>query len=191
MGCCCGRIRWLHGSELGIGVARLAVCNGCALFLAVGIGLMMSDPGRSFSLVNVPQHTDEAIQLFRTIAARNLSALVVLMVFGVVSGGVFSVMAVAWNGYSLGSVLGSLFGTCPAIAFAMLLYVPLEFAAMVAGSTASGKAGLVWVEWSQGADATSGWQSAGRCCRLSVALLLVAAVVEVAVGCYGMVGCEQ
>ena len=67
------------------------------------------------------------------IATRNLQALGVSLLVGLCSGGLYSLLVVAWNGWALGQVLPAVVQTSPAAALFMLTYVPGEFLAMLLG----------------------------------------------------------
>ena len=65
------------------------------------------------------------------IAMRNLQALGASLLLGLCSGGLYSLLVLAWNGWALGQVLPAVVQTSPSTALFMLAYVPAEFLAML------------------------------------------------------------
>lgn len=119
-----------HGSAAS---GRLLLSIDAAILLAAfGAGLSTA-PAGVIELQNLPQDDGEAAATALRVAMRNLQALSVSLLLGLCSGGLYSVLVLAWNGWALGRVLPAVVRTSPAAALFTLTYVPAEFMAMLLG----------------------------------------------------------
>lgn len=82
---------------------------------------------------NLPGNGREAAATALRIARGNLQALGAMLLLGLCSGGVYSLLVLASNGFALGRTLPVVLQASPGVALFMLTYVPAEFVAMLSG----------------------------------------------------------
>lgn len=115
------------------------------------------------------------------VAIRNLQALSVSLLLGLCSGGLYSVLVLAWNGWALGRVLPAVVRTSPAAALFMLTYVPAEFMAMLLGCLSVQLVFFSIRRWLVGNERIEIGRSL-KAAALAVGLLLVGAWLEADAG---------
>ena len=106
--------------------------DAAILVAAFGAGLSTA-PAGVLELQNLPHDTGDMAATALHIAMRNLQALGASLLLGLCSGGLYSLLVLAWNGWALGQVLPAVVQTSPSTALFMLAYVPAEFLAMLLG----------------------------------------------------------
>lgn len=112
---------------------------------------------------------------------RNLQALSVSLLLGLCSGGLYSVLVLAWNGWALGQVLPAVVRTSPAAALFTLTYVPAEFTAMLLGCLSVQQVLLSARRWLVGNERIE-IDGPVKAVALAVGLLLIGAWLEADAG---------
>lgn len=123
-----GSLRWLIALNSGLVLAALlagwiasTVADAPAYLSSSGIAKQVAAPWG---------------ENFRTILAGN-ATVVGIMLLGLCTLGAVSLVTLCWNGFLLGFGLSSLFRAHTAVVLWLLLYVPLEFAALALAAAAS------------------------------------------------------
>ena len=130
---------------------------------------------------NIPTNAQETVRTATIIAARNTQAVGVLIVGGVLSGGFLSIALLAWNSYRLGGIWLRIWYTDRLVAWLMIQYVPLEFAAMVLACSSCNVLALTLWHWLQEGPFYEGRRGV-QWALGSLILIIVGAVLEALVG---------
>ena len=160
--------RWL----LGVDAVVLAAAVG---------GGWLTAPAGELELQNLPGTGREAAATALRIARGNLQALGAMLLLGLCSGGVYSLLVLASNGFALGWTLPAVLQASPGVALFMLTYVPAEFMAMLSGCFCVQRVYLSVGRWLvRGEQLEMGGSL--KAAAVSVGLLLVGAWLEADAG---------
>lgn len=112
--------RWLLGVDAAILVAALAAG-------------WLTAPAGELEWQNLPSTSREAAATALLIARGNLQALGAMLLLGLCTGGVYSLLVLASNCFALGRTLPAVLQTTPSVALFLLTYIPAEFVALLSG----------------------------------------------------------
>lgn len=113
--------------------------NAIVLTGAILFGVSLAEPPSPGSFAPGAGPAPASAELWAAAAflfSRNMMVVGVLLL-GACTFGILTLMTLGWNGYHLGFGLGTLHMASPERAMWVLLYVPIEFTALLIASTAA------------------------------------------------------
>ena len=156
---------------------RRVVTLGLLAILAGGCSGVMAPA--SFPVASAKQmNMERAINDFLFIVKNNLKVLLMIIMPGVVSFGLYSVLVLVWNAYLIGFDTVSLFNTAPHECLYLLSYLPVEFLSLCCAASAASSLGMALFKCLFLETKTSGLWPSIRLLLFSFLLMVSAAVIE-------------